>query len=170
MPTKIQSKKCFWCKKRYYKCINICSQQWKKSRFCSRKCAVQYGSKVCKNYLTGIKARKEMGFSQYGKKNNNWQGGKYLSHQGYWIIWIGRGKPMANKKGYVLLHRYIVGRHLGRPLKRGEVVHHKNGIITDNRFRNLKLFRNHQEHTAYHRSLDRKKSRMTKITKCLDNH
>lgn len=48
-----------------------------------------------------------------------------------------RGKVM--RRGYVYEHRLVFEKKIGRPVRDGELVHHINGDITDNREENLEL-------------------------------
>jgi DNA-binding transcriptional ArsR family regulator len=65
---------------------------------------------------------------------------------GYYMVFA-PDHPNARADGYILQHRYVMSRHLGRPLEKYEVVHHINGDTRDNRIENLRLMK-HGEHTV----------------------
>lgn len=71
-----------------------------------------------------------------------WKGGRIRRNRGYVWVKLLPDDPfyeMASDRGYVLEHRLVMARHLGRPLRPDEIVHHKNGVTDDNRIENLEL-------------------------------
>jgi hypothetical protein len=50
------------------------------------------------------------------------------------------GHSNATADGFILEHRLVMSQHLGRPLVKGENVHHINGNRHDNRLENLELW------------------------------
>ncbi len=60
--------------------------------------------------------------------------------------------PCHQRGGWIFQHRIVMEKYLGRYLTRDERIHHENGMKTDNRIENLKLFANHSEHLKYHLS------------------
>lgn len=67
--------------------------------------------------------------------------GKYIDPDGYRRVRIEPDSPFYSmtSRRYILEHRLVMAKYLGRPLTPEESIHHINGIKTDNRVENLRL-------------------------------
>jgi hypothetical protein len=74
-----------------------------------------------------------------GDKNPSWRGGNSIDGGGY-------ARTLVNGCIYLLNHRLVMEKHLGRKLQTGEVVHHVNHDRKDNRIENLALCSNRKAH------------------------
>jgi len=79
---------------------------------------------------------------QRGDKNPSWKGERLKDSSGYILVRLPFNdffRSMANGRSYVLEHRLVMAKYLGRNLQSWELVHHKNHIRDDNRIENLQL-------------------------------
>ncbi len=56
-----------------------------------------------------------------------------ISSSGYLVIWDWK------RKRHIGEHRLVIENCIGRELSENEIVHHKNGVKTDNEIKNLEL-------------------------------
>jgi hypothetical protein len=133
-----------------------------KGKYCSRGCAQQPSIKIviCKNCKKEFAIRMtdyKRGRGKFcshkcaqaymvGARHGSWNGGKKINAYGYIMVWA---KRSDRKYQYVHKHRLVMEKHLGRKLKKCEVVHHINGIKTDNRLCNLMLFKSQKAHVKF---------------------
>lgn len=100
-----------------------------------------------KNFIFGRKYRGKPIDTPKRVKKGTWK-----TAEGY-VLTFKKGHPNASSKGSINVHTLVMSEYLGRPLRKNETVHHKNGIRDDNRIENLELW--HRGHPAGQRVEDK---------------
>jgi len=88
------------------------------------------------------------------EKNPNWKGGRSVASNGYVLVRVGKGHPLADVRGYAYEHRLVASQSLGRQLAANEIVHHRNANKADNSTANLLVVEGNAEHLVHHRIHD----------------
>ncbi len=108
---------------------------------CGRKTSVS-AEGVSRRFISGHNGR------GYGAKHYSWKGGRGTTN-GYAVL-LRPEHPRAGSKGYVYEHILIAEQALGKYLPGGAVVHHVNGIKTDNKPSNLVICPDQAYHLLLH--------------------
>ena len=112
-------------------------------------------SRLCQPCVSS-RIMKRVHYIGRGSTSKSWKGGRkqrrdyvsvLISHDNFFF-------PMVSDKssqgdGYVLEHRLVMAKALGRCLQPWELVHHKNGVKDDNRLENLQLTMRGAHRTDY---------------------
>lgn len=84
-----------------------------------------------------------------GEKNGNWRGGRSLASNGYVLIRVGAGHPLADVRGYAYEHRIVASKRLGRWLQHDEHVYHKDENKLNNLPENLEVLTAAEHHLRH---------------------
>jgi len=85
-------------------------------------------------------------FLPRGRRPKGWRQEK----AGYILVEAPKGHPHARHDGTIYEHRLVMEKKLGRYLEPEEIVHHKNGVRSDNADNNLELRTNRKDHPHGH--------------------
>ncbi len=157
-------------------------KEWLRQKYVNEKLSLKeiasligcsFGAVSSSLILAGVKTRgikdalaQKYANGRWGKEASNWRGGKKTSGSGHVQIYT-PDHPFADRKGYVMKHRLVIEKHLGRYLAQEEIVHHINGDKTDNRLENLQLCKDRKEHLQIHFEAVKEVARLKSL---LDSH
>lgn len=123
-------------------------EEKKSSREIARALGVDAAS-VLKNLERQGIARRPSEVGESGPSSPHWKGGRFVHQTGYVYLKM-PDHPCADARGYVLEHRLVMERHIGRPLSAEEVVHHIDRNRRNNQIQNLMLLPSKEEHSLLH--------------------
>jgi hypothetical protein len=141
---------CDWCGKAI---LRYKSQvKGKKKIFCCRSCMNQFASKESnpKEYQYRDFSKNSKRISEMNRRLNpvrmTLETRKKLR-----MARLGTGEGKSYEKTFGRhTHRAVAEQKIGRKLRPGEIVHHKDGNKRNNSPDNLEIFRSQKEHAAYH--------------------
>ena len=93
------------------------------------------------------------------RKPWNWKGVPIVASNGYILIFVGKSHRLADVRGYAYEHRLVAEKILGRRLRDGEQVHHKDGDKANNQPGNIEVYASIADHRFTHRRRDSKRRR-----------
>lgn len=177
----MNEKKCLQCSKIFFTkdnrpergiyCSNKCSIESKKRRgiVTCVQCGAVFEKTLFhinknKNLFCNLMCSREHFKLHHGKRVGEYR----TSNAGFEKGILGKKGFAKNNNGYYvyfgkLVHRIVMEKHLERRLSKSEHIHHKNGIITDNRIENLQLL-TQSEHSKIHGAI---RSRPHKNARCI---
>ncbi len=128
--------------------------QWHACEGCGKERWVQYNQLLAGRHQSCTVCANRKRGGPKGQANRNWKGGRHIGKRGYVLVYVLEDDPLASmstKNHYVLEHRLVMAKSLGRVLHNWEAVHHKNGIRDDNRIANLELTLRSQHSTDHNK-------------------
>lgn len=124
------------------------NKKWLRVKYKEEKLSVSEIAKECKvSFMTiarwldrfEIRKIKSYGIIRRGSKAGYWKGGRYKDNASGYVWVFNPNHPSCTKKGYVLEHRLVMEKFMGRHLRPNEIVHHRNKMKDDNRIENLEV-------------------------------
>jgi len=124
---------------------------WPKTTYC-RSCVGKISAQKRKGKPAHNKGKK-LSENQKGKNHPSWKGGKFISTDGYVMVYVGGDKKKIGWTSYRKEHIVIAEEMMNRPLEKNEVVHHIDGEKTNNEKSNLWVAASAAAHKNAHQSL-----------------